>query len=79
MGESIKMLSSGRIINLIFEINMKNTVEKFYELVEAFKKDAEAQIEKSNKAAGVRARKVSLEIEKLMKEFRKQSLEDSKK
>lgn len=32
-----------------------------------------------NKAAGTRARKTSLELEKLMKEFRKLSLEESKK
>jgi len=31
------------------------------------------------KAAGTRARKGSLELEKLLKEFRKASLEDSKK
>lgn len=31
------------------------------------------------KAAGTRARKTSLELEKLMKEFRKLSLEESKK
>ena len=33
----------------------------------------------NNKAAGTRARKTSLELEKLMKEFRKVSLEESKK
>ena len=37
------------------------------------------QLENGNKAAGTRARKASLEIEKTMKEFRKASLEDSKK
>lgn len=40
--------------------------------------DAEAQIEKGNKAAGTRARKASLELEKKMKAFRKKSLEASK-
>ena len=35
-------------------------------------------IENGNKAAGTRARKASLEIEKAMKEFRKASLEASK-
>ena len=44
-----------------------------------FNKDANAQIENGNKAAGTRARKASLEIEKAMKEFRKVSLEESKK
>lgn len=46
---------------------------------EAFAKDAELQTEKGNKAAGTRARQSSLALEKLMKEFRKASLEASKK
>jgi len=41
--------------------------------------DANLQIEKGNKAAGTRARKSSLDLEKLLKEFRKASLEASKK
>ena len=45
---------------------------------EAFQKDAAAQAESGNKAAGARARKASLEIEKAMKEFRKASLEAAK-
>ncbi|MEG2493757.1 MAG: hypothetical protein RSF94_06555, partial [Rikenellaceae bacterium] len=39
---------------------------------------ATMQVENGNKAAGTRARKASLEIEKLMKEFRKVSIEASK-
>ncbi|MDL2305345.1 histone H1, partial [Bacteroides sp. OttesenSCG-928-D19] len=35
--------------------------------------------EKGNKAAGTRARKASLEMEKMLKDFRKKSLEASKK
>lgn len=58
---------------------MKNLVEKMAQLVADFNKDAKAQIENGNKAAGTRARKASLEIEKLMKEFRKASLAESKK
>ena len=46
---------------------------------EAFAKDAEAQIVKGNKAAGTRARKAALEITKLMKDFRKASVEAAKK
>lgn len=46
---------------------------------EAFTKDAEAQIVKGNKAAGTRARKAALEISKLMKDFRKASVEAAKK
>ena len=45
---------------------------------ELFAKDANAQVEKGNKAAGTRARKASLELEKLMKEFRKASLAAAK-
>jgi len=57
---------------------MKDLVAKLQADVDAFFKDAEAQIEKGNKAAGTRARKASLEIEKALKAFRKQSLEASK-
>ncbi len=46
--------------------------------VEEFKANAEAQVAKGNKAAGTRARKAALEISKLMKEFRKISVEASK-
>ena len=53
-------------------------IYKKKELNEAFMSDAALQIEKGNKAAGTRARKASLELEKLMKEFRKASLEASK-
>ncbi len=58
---------------------MKELVEKIATLVAEFNKDANARIENGNKAAGTRARKASLEIEKAMKEFRKVSLEESKK
>ena len=44
----------------------------------AFSKDAEAQLVKGNKAAGTRARKSALELSKMMKEFRKVSIEASK-
>ena len=57
---------------------MKELVSKVDALYEAFKKDAAAQVENGNKAAGARARKASLEIEKLLKEFRKGSIELSR-
>ena len=57
---------------------MKELVVKINEAFEAFSKDAELQVEKGNKAAGTRARKASLELEKLMKEFRKVSVEAGK-
>ena len=43
---------------------MKELMEKIEALVAEFNKDASAQIENGNKAAGTRARKASLEIEK---------------
>lgn len=58
---------------------MKTILENFVSEMETFKNDANSQIESGNKAAGTRARKSSLAIEKLMKEFRKASLEASKK
>lgn len=58
---------------------MKNLLEKIVREFETFKTEAESQIEKGNKAAGTRARKSTLDLEKLLKEFRKASLEESKK
>ncbi len=57
---------------------MKDLIAKVAELYVAFEKDAKAQLENGNKAAGTRARKASLEIEKTMKAFRKASLEAAK-
>ncbi len=57
---------------------MKELVEKINGLMESFSEDAKAQIEAGNKAAGTRARKASLELEKALKEFRKVSIEASK-
>ena len=45
---------------------------------EALLSDGTRQSERGNKAAGVRARKASLELERLSKAFRKASLEASK-
>ncbi|MBD0833208.1 histone H1 [Aestuariibaculum sediminum] len=58
---------------------MKELIEQITEQFEGFAKDANAQLESGNKAAGTRARKATLEMTKLMKEFRKVSLEASKK
>ena len=43
---------------------MKNLVNSIKEHFSSFEKEAVAQLEKGNKAAGIRARKVSLTIEK---------------
>jgi hypothetical protein len=58
---------------------MEELVGKIKAEFESFTTDADLQIEKSNKAAGTRARKSSLDLEKLLKEFRKVSVEESKK
>jgi hypothetical protein len=58
---------------------MENLVKNIAESYNALVEDAKAQIEKGNKAAGTRARKASLELEKLLKDFRKKSLEAAKK
>lgn len=39
-----------------------------------FNHELDLNVNKGNKAAGVRARKASLELEKLLKEYRKQSV-----
>ena len=57
---------------------MKELVNKIVAEWAVFAANAEAQAEKGNKAAGARARKSSLALEKMMKEFRKASLEASK-
>ena len=44
---------------------------------EAFLKDANSQLDKGNKAAGLRARRTSLDLEPLLKRFRKLSREAS--
>lgn len=57
---------------------MKELVERIKAEYEAFAQNADAQLAKGNKAAGARARKASLNLEKMMKEFRKLSIEASK-
>lgn len=57
---------------------MNELIAKIKEMSDALLVDAAAQAEKGNKAAGTRARKASLELEKVLKEFRKLSLEASK-
>ncbi len=57
---------------------MKELVEKIQAEYQNFAVNAEAQVNKNNKAAGTRARKAALELSKLMKEFRKVSVEAAK-
>ena len=50
---------------------MENSFAQISELFAQFSENAKLQMEKGNKAAGTRARKASLELEKLLKQFRK--------
>ena len=58
---------------------MKKLIENIQSTFESFQSDASSQLEDGNKSAGTRARKSSLELEKLLKEFRKVSIAESKK
>ncbi len=57
---------------------MQNLMTKIDQEIEAFSQNAKLQLEKGNKAAGTRARKSALELSKLLKEFRKVSVDASK-
>ena len=60
-------------------LDMKTLVEKINAQYEAFAANAALQVEKNNKAAGTRARKAALELTKLLKDFRKVSVDEAKK
>ena len=57
---------------------MKELIEKINVEIEAFQTNSELQLNNGNKSAGARARKATLELSKLLKEFRKASIEFSK-
>lgn len=50
---------------------MKELLDQIDTLTASFLKDACSQLDKGNKAAGLRARRASLELEPLLKRFRK--------
>ena len=56
---------------------MKELLDNINRTVDSFRKDAESQLDKSNKSAGLRARRASLDLEPLLKQFRKLSLESA--
>lgn len=58
---------------------MKELLEKINAEMGEFVLNSLAQIEKGNKAAGVRARNSSVKLGKMLAEFRKKSLEETKK
>jgi hypothetical protein len=57
---------------------MQELVNSINEQIRVFQENAKLQAENNNKAAGGRARKSSLELEKLLKAFRKASIEAGK-
>jgi hypothetical protein len=57
---------------------MKNLIDKINEGIDSFQENATIHLEKANKAAGARARKISLDLEKRLREFRKRSIENEK-
>lgn len=56
---------------------MEKLIEKIDSLYETFKVEVNKNV-LGNKAAGTRARKASLELDKLFKEYRKESIEADK-
>ena len=53
---------------------MENLVKQIEGQIAIFTENLTAHVQKGNKAAGTRARKASLELTKLFKEFRKLSV-----
>ena len=57
---------------------MKELVDQIKAEYDVFVANSDAQVDKGNKAAGARARKAALNLMKMMKDFRKVSVESSK-
>ena len=56
---------------------MKELIEQLEPKMMALLQNAKSQMEKGKKAAGLRARRISLDIEPMLKQFRKLSLSAS--
>jgi hypothetical protein len=54
---------------------MKELLNQINGHIDHFRSNATNHVEKFNKAAGTRARKASLDLEKRLKDFRKNSIE----
>ena len=70
-----EVLTNNQVTNYLKHRIMKELVDQIKAEYEVFAKNAEAQVEKGNKAAGARARKAALNLMKAMKEFRKVSVQ----
>lgn len=55
----------------------KDVFNQISDLVESFKNEHEKN-EEGNKAAGLRARKAATQLKKLLTDYRKESIEDTK-
>ncbi len=53
---------------------MKELIDEISVMMETFRENARNQLDKGNKSAGLRARRASLDLEPLLKRFRKLSL-----
>ncbi len=53
---------------------MKELIDEISVIMETFRENARNQLDKGNKSAGLRARRASLDLEPLLKRFRKLSL-----
>lgn len=58
---------------------MKELFENIQAKMIELSHDMQLNVDNGNRAAGVRARKASVELEKMFKEYRKASLESAKK
>lgn len=58
---------------------MEKILQDIFSAFVSFKDEATLNIEKGNKAAGTRARKISNEITKMLKSYRALSVENDKK
>ncbi|WP_320053330.1 histone H1 [uncultured Acetobacteroides sp.] len=58
---------------------MQELLNQIKEQIALYNENVEAYSSKNSKAAAARARKATLELTKLFKEFRKLSIDDSKK
>lgn len=57
---------------------MKDLIVQIQDIMKCMNKDLDIYGEKATKASSLRVRKASLQLEKMLKEFRKRSIEEEK-
>ena len=60
-------------------MDMRELIEQLEQRTADLFRDARSQLDKGNKAAGLRARRTSLEVEPLLKQFRKNVVGNSQR